>query len=192
MAIPKINTGVGVNAFDKLALLGVYICKRTDWTTKAQLVDTTTTILWKDLGQAKTGEGANLETTSETVPILTLESGNTPHAQIISDVGFKATVTLAQVNQEVREAVTDYWTAEGIENAIGDLSTIFSVRFHPSENGTDYSKDIIIPSCSIKATETKASELGQYSTLKLEITAMFDSVLTSSNGKPLLVLTDLT
>jgi hypothetical protein len=39
MAIPKLNTGVGLDAFDKLALLQVFICERDDWTTKAQLTD---------------------------------------------------------------------------------------------------------------------------------------------------------
>lgn len=185
----KINTKQGLQSFNLLALLNILICEYDDWTNKATLTEMTASTVWKDAGHTKTGEGTSFEVAPTTVPILTLENGNTPHGEIISDLTCKITFTLAQISDEVRQYMTDYWTTEGVENAIGKFTKTFSLRLHPSENGTDYSKDIIIPKCSIKVTNGKTSELGQYETMKCEVSAIFDEK--SVAGKQILVLTNL-
>lgn len=189
MAIPNLNTNTGIQKFSLIALLTVFICERDDWDTKAELVDMTTTPVWKNIGETKTGEATTLEVAATTVPITTVEKGNTPHGEIISDLTAKSTFTLAQVNDTVKQYMTNYYTTNGVENAIGQFTKEFSLRFHPTENGTDYTKDIIFPKCTIKVTAGKTGELGQYETLKCEVSGIFDEEVIA--GKQVLVLTDL-
>lgn len=190
MAAPtNLNAKTGIQKFSLISLITLFICERDDWDTKAELIDMTTTPVWKGLGETKQGEETALVTSSTTVPILTVEGGSTPHGEMISDMSCKLNFTLAQVDEVVKQYLTNYYTANGIENAIGQMSKVFSLRIHPAENGADYTKDWIIPKCSIKVDDKKTSKQGEYETLVCEATAIFDNELEA--GESILMLTKL-
>lgn len=190
MAITKLNTGTGTERFSKIALLSIFICKRSDWTTKAQLVDVGTGSVWKDVGDTKTGQPTTIEGTKEFTPILTHEKGKTPFGNIISDQSLTIKFELAMVNETVKQYVAQEFTSTGIENVIGKLATEYSLRLHASEDGDDYSKDTIIPRCNIKVNVKKTSGYGDYESLPCEASVIFEEDLVA--GKSLLTLIDLT
>lgn len=184
----KLNTSTGLDRFTMLSLLQIFICEREDWTTKAELIDMTTSPVWKDVGDTK--NEATFVTEEVYTPVLTQQGGNSPVVNILSDATTKVTMGLSDVNATVKQYISNVYTATGIELDLGKTAKEFSIRIHPTELGTDYSKDIILPRCSIKVKGNKTSKFGEYEILECEVSSMVEELLVP--GKRLLALTDLT
>ena len=100
----KLNTSTGLDRFTMLSLLQIFICEREDWTTKAELIDMTTSPVWKDVGDTK--NEATFVTEEVYTPVLTQQGGNSPVVNILSDATTKVTMGLSDVNATVKQYIS--------------------------------------------------------------------------------------